>query len=189
METLSPDERAALRKALRRWNVPTRDLEDVMQEAELALARLALVVPAGRTPDQARAAVVHGVGRQCARWYHHGRRDDPGPMEALGAEGVAPSAEDVVTVGGRWADVDAALIELRRTNPDGAALLTAHYLEEVPAAALAVRWDVNRNTMFTRLRAARLELVALVRRMTAKDGTDSRLRRLVPAAPALRRTA
>lgn len=147
---------------VRRLGVAERDLPDVVHDVFVVVYRR---LP---TYDPSRplrpwlfgiAFRVHSAHRRRAR---EGPRTDQEP-DTL--QGNAPAPDERLIQDQQRALVHVILGELA---PERRAVLIAHELEGLPMAALADELDVPVKTLYSRLRAAREDFVAAMRRHTLR---------------------
>lgn len=153
---LTRKERKSLRARVRRLGVPDRHCDDVAQNIEIALWKAEIQVPEGRTWQQARRDVLHGITRRQVARY---RREEAAARLVLVPEAAShvpvPSAETLALDLGCTTMLRTALDELRGVAPDAHELLVAFYLNEEAANQLAQDAGVCVNTLHSRLQRAR----------------------------------
>lgn len=155
----------SLRGLLRRFGVPPGEVDDVAQEAALALHRTSSLLD--------RRALVWGVAKNTAN--HHLRASALGRQrfeEALlvWSPQPSPAAEEMAIVHGPAAMLSRAIAKLRDTAPQLHEVLSLH-LEGLTMSQIAVRLMVPYGTAETRFQRARAVLRATVRRWAAEDAS------------------
>jgi RNA polymerase sigma-70 factor, ECF subfamily len=147
---------------LRRLGVPASDIEDKQQEVfVIAHRKLAEFVDLGHGP---RAWLFQIVLRVASEARRHRRRHPIDPDGGAAQEAQSVEASQTATLARRQAldllDRALATIELGRR-----AVLVLHEIEQMTAPEIARVLDVPLNTVYSRLRVARAELDAELRRI------------------------
>lgn len=147
--------------ALRRLGVMPRDLEDVAHELFLqVLQRL----PSADTSRPVRPWLFAFAVRFAADYRRLARHrtdllgDAEPTSESASPEGVLMQAERERLV----------LRALQHIEPERRAVFVLHDLDEVPMSEIALALGLAANTGYSRLRVAREEFVAAVRRLTQR---------------------
>ena len=176
METVSPRERAKLRRRLRRCGVAEADVDDVLQLVELGAWRIELEVRGDDSPDEARRKTLAGIARRQAARYRQAQAEEPteplDPDELAGMLAVE-SHEQRLLWRGPLTLVEGALFELAQLTTRGGAAMMAgtvtRFLRGESTEEIAASLKKPRNTIYTWLREGRLELARLVKRAEARD--------------------
>jgi DNA-directed RNA polymerase specialized sigma24 family protein len=165
---LRSDERRA-RRMVRTWGTTSADADDITQEVLIVLAarREAFCAPPGANEAEAWSAFVWGVVvRQVARFRRERGRQRRADQCAEPPAPSVPSLEDVMIAEAPRALFRRAVAAL--ASPLGA-VMELHLLDlSMPAAA--ARLEIPAGTAWTRFRAARDEVHAMVRRWQAEEG-------------------
>jgi RNA polymerase sigma-70 factor (ECF subfamily) len=146
--------------ALRRLGVRPADLEDVTQEVFLRIHHRF----SEYDPARPIRAWIFGYAYRCAADYRRlarHRREAPG-AEGDGASDPAPLADEQLVLGDRRALLERALDAL---PIERRAVLILHALEDRPVAEIAEALGIPANTVYSRLRVARVELSDEVKRL------------------------
>jgi RNA polymerase sigma-70 factor, ECF subfamily len=150
--------------SLRRLGVHPRDVEDVAQDVFVHVHRRIDDYDASRP---IRPWLFAFVVRSASDWRRLARHR----VELLGVEGDAasstPSADALVA---RMQDADLVLRALQGVDPDRRAVFILHELDECPMKEIAEALGIPLFTGYSRLRVAREEFTAAVRRLRPKRG-------------------
>jgi RNA polymerase sigma-70 factor (ECF subfamily) len=149
--------------SLRRLGVAPRDLEDVAHELFVQVLKR---LPSSDTTRPMRPWLFAFAVRFAADYRRLARHKTALLGDAEPA-GVSPSAE------GRMIQAERERLVLRaleHIDPERRAVFVLHELDEVPMSEIAHALDLPVNTGYSRLRVAREEFVAAVRRLTQREG-------------------
>lgn len=147
---------------VRRLGVPDRDLADAAHDVFVVVYRRL----SSYDPSRPLRPWLFGIACRVVAGRRRASRD--GLRDALDPETVRsdlPGPEDQLAQDQQRALVHALLDEL---SPERRAVLVAHELDELPMPALARELDVPVKTLYSRLRAAREDFVAALRRWTLR---------------------
>lgn len=149
---------------LRYLGVPERDLEDVAHDVFLIAHR--------RLASYDRARPIRpwlcGIAARVAAGHRRrGYRRREVMSEEIHAVDSAPAADVALSLRRARALLLGAL---DRLSAERRVVFVLHELEEVPVPEIAVLLDVPLNTVYSRLRRARAQFSAVMRRMQARGG-------------------
>ncbi len=122
-----------------------------------------------KSPETALRGWIFGICARQAANYHRSeaRRQGVETDEGIAVVDSAPTAEEQLEQRERRAFLWTLLDDL---HPDRRAVVVAHDLEGEPMTSFARRVSIPVNTAWNRLRLARLDLAAAVRRHLARVG-------------------
>jgi len=146
--------------SLRRLGVPTRDLEDLLHEVFLAFYR------SGYDPERPLKPWLFGIAfRIASDWRRRAQNRYELPSEPLDAPSPGLAADEQVELRERRRLVQAALegIELERR-----AVFVMHDIDGLSMPEIAEVLEAPLNTLYSRLRLARADFAAAVKREKAK---------------------
>jgi RNA polymerase sigma-70 factor, ECF subfamily len=153
-------------RMLRRIGVPESSLEDAVQDVFIiAFRRMD-----GFEGRSSLSTWLCGIATQTARNYRrHARRHPETPTEGAGedAPASAPSPERALETSEAVRVLHALLDELDEEKREVFVLVE---LEQIPAPEIAAMLELNLNTVYARVRAARAAFEQCVARHRAKDG-------------------
>lgn len=158
---------AWMRSTLAACGVRSADLDDVLQEVLRGVARgLPAFEPSGSAaPDAALCAWLLAICKRQAAHHHREkrrRREDVRETQELdGFDSGSPSAEERILSHEHHVRLREALDEL---SSDRRAVIVAHDLEGVAMAQVALACGIPINTAWNRLRLAREDVRAALRR-------------------------
>jgi len=166
----------ALRALVRRFGVHSAEVDDIAQEAALALHR-------ADSPLE-RRALAWGIARRLSMRHRrrsalHGRAMED--ASRLASSPPEPTPEDRVFAHDTAAILERAITALRAAEPTLYEVLM-HHLEGLSVVAIAKRIGVPEGTAYNRLRRAREEIRATVQRETAAKANRAQRVRLMTGA-------
>ncbi len=145
--------------SLRRLGVHARELEDVAQDVFVRVHRRL----ADYDPARPLRPWLFAFAVRCASDW---RRLSRNRIEVMGIDGAlaapGPSADDVLD---RARDHDLVLRALAQLEPDRRAVFVLHELDECPMKQIVEALDIPLFTGYSRLRLARRDFTAAVRRL------------------------
>ena len=170
------EEWRAIRALVRRFGVRGADVDDVAQEAALALR--------GSTSPIERRALAWGIARRLSTRHQHRSAEQRRAMEnaaQLMTSTPEPSPEERAFAHHTAAILDRAIGALRTAEPALYEVLL-HHLEGLSVTEIAKTIGVPEGTAHNRLRRAREAISATVQREAAAEASRARWVRLTTGA-------
>jgi RNA polymerase sigma-70 factor (ECF subfamily) len=156
----------------RRMGVRENELDDVVQEIFIVIhGRLETL----QQPDSLRSW-IYGIIRRTVSTYHRSRRTKVASAAAISAEPEMqyPQQPSPLDLAEQSDDVKLLWSLLEKLDPPKREVFVLAEIDEMTAPEIAGAIEVPLNTVYSRLRAARLEIEAALARYQAQTGRGGR---------------
>lgn len=161
IETALAEHRAFVRERLRGLGVASVDLDDATQDVfEVLVRRIA-----DYDPSRPIRAWMAGIARKVARRYRDRGRRAVLPLDERRPD-PEPSPEDRAARAEAWEVLQRFLDEL---EPERWSVFVLSEIEGLRGSEIAAELGVNQNTVYARLRSARIEFERVLRRHRARE--------------------